>query len=303
MNLNELNYIRCIAAHQNLTKAAQELYISQPTLSKSLQKTERELGVKLFHRIDNCYLPTHIGRQYLAYSEKMMELSNDWEKELKDLKEENAGELNIVIPLMRSSCIVPEILPLFHQKHPNIRVNFMEETYAVQERLLLDNCVDFAIFNEALPHPKLIYEELGREEILLILAKDHPLVQSGVEIPGHAYPLLELEKLKAEQFIMLFPEQTTGQIARTLLQKHGVVPDILFQTRNIQAAVALAAKGLGVCFSPESYIRQTVFECPPVCFSVEKDGVFSPLMAAYRKGAYLSDYARDFIELAKSIIN
>lgn len=53
MNIHELNYVLCIAKHQNMTKAARELYISQPTLSKHLGKLERELGIKLFNRVDN----------------------------------------------------------------------------------------------------------------------------------------------------------------------------------------------------------------------------------------------------------
>ena len=63
MNIHELNYVLCIAKHQNLTKAARELFISQPTLSKHLKKLERELGMKLFARIGQllhsylCWLP------------------------------------------------------------------------------------------------------------------------------------------------------------------------------------------------------------------------------------------------------
>lgn len=58
MNYSELHYILCIAKHQNLTRAAQELYISQPTLTKHLQKLEREMGAKLFSRNGNTYVPT-----------------------------------------------------------------------------------------------------------------------------------------------------------------------------------------------------------------------------------------------------
>lgn len=56
MNYSELHYILCIAKHQNLTRAAQELYISQPTLTKHLQKLEREMGAKLFSRNGNTYV-------------------------------------------------------------------------------------------------------------------------------------------------------------------------------------------------------------------------------------------------------
>lgn len=300
MNLNELNYILCIAKYQNLTKAAQELYLSQPTLSKALQRAERELDIKLFDRIDNRYIPTQIGRHYLIYAEQMLGMQSDWEKELKDLKEETTGELNIAIPLMRSSCLAPQVLPLFHQTHPRIKVNFMEETYAVQEKLLLDNCVDFAIFNESAPHPKLIYETIGEEEILLVISADHPLSSAGESIVGRKYPFLEIEKLKDEKFILLFPEQTTGKIARNFLQAHCLQPEVLFQTRNTQAAISLAAKGLGVCFAPETYVKQMTFQSPLACFSIETEGIYSPLIAAFKKGVYLPGYAKDFINFAKS---
>ena len=103
MNIHELNYVLCIAKHQNMTKAARELYISQPTLSKHLGKLERELGIKLFNRVDNCYIPTYAGRRYMEYASRVLELTRNWEKELEDLRSLNDGELNVAFPLMRSS--------------------------------------------------------------------------------------------------------------------------------------------------------------------------------------------------------
>ena len=70
MNYHELKYILCIAKYQNLTKAAQELYISQPTLTKHLQKLEREMGTKLFSRSGNSYTPTFAGRNICSMPER-----------------------------------------------------------------------------------------------------------------------------------------------------------------------------------------------------------------------------------------
>lgn len=91
MNYSELHYILCIAKHQNLTRAAQELYISQPTLTKHLQKLEREMGAKLFSRNGNTYVPTYTGRKYMEYARKILQVKQDWEKELKDLTEITKG--------------------------------------------------------------------------------------------------------------------------------------------------------------------------------------------------------------------
>lgn len=302
MNVQELNYILCIAKHRNLTKAAQELYISQPTLSKYLQKLEKRLDGKLFARSGNCYTPTYLGRRYMEYAKKVLEVNQDWEKELSDLNSCKEGELNIAFPLMRSSCMIPKILPIFHERYPGVKVNFLEETYAIQERLLLDDQLDFGVFNESRPHPKLSYETLVKEEILLLLSPDHRFVKEGVWREGCRYPWMDLGKLADENFILHFPEQTTGKIAVELFEQYHIHPPVPFHTRNSQACILLACQGLGACFVPEIYVKNMQFERPPACFSVGEQGVFSTLSIAYRAGAYLPSYARDFIKIAQEYV-
>lgn len=300
MNIYELNYALCIAKHQNLTRASQELYISQPTLSKHLQKLERELGVRLFSRVDNCYIPTYAGRRYLEYASKVLELTHDWEKELSDLVTLNDGELNVAIPLMRSSCMIPQLLPRFYELHPNIRVNILEETYAIQERLLSDSRIDFAIFSEGSLHPQLEYETLGREPILLAIPQDHPLAL-GYQRPqeGNSYPGADWSRLTDEKFILHFPDQNTGAITLKLLEKHHIKPKNPFYTRNTQAALLLVQNNQGICFAPETYIRNMTFRRAPLCFSLEDEEAWTSTVIAYRKGAYLTTYAQDFIRLAR----
>ena len=299
MDVEKFHYILCIAKHQNLTKAAQELYISQPTLSKYLQKLERELAGKLFSRSGNSYTPTYLGRRYMNYAKRMLALHQDWEKELSDLNALKEGELNIAFPLMRSSCMIPKILPLFHKKYPGIKINFLEETYAIQERLLLDDQLDFAIFNEAGPHPKLVYEVLLNEEILLLLAPDHPLAECGKNKKGCQYPWMDMGLLAEEPFILNFPDQTTGKKGLELFEQYKIDPPVLFHTRNPQACALLSQQGLGASLIPESYVKNMYFERKPACFSVGERGIFSTLTIAYRKGAYLPSYAKDFIKIAQ----
>ena len=258
MNFQELNYILCIAKHQNLTKAAQELYISQPTLTKYLQRLEREVNGKLFVRSGNSYTATYLGRRYMEYAKKILAVNQDWEKELQDLTSYNEGELNIAFPLMRSSCMVPQIMTIFHKQYPGVRVNLREETYAIQEKLLLDDQLDFAIFNEAKPHPKLEYETLLKEEVLLVMPKGHPLASLGVKKDGKEYPWIDLRLLGQEPFILHFPEQTTGQIALELFEKYGICPSVPIRTRNTVTCVKLCQKGMGLCFIPENYMKNKI---------------------------------------------
>lgn len=299
MNFQELNYALSIARYQNLTKAAEELYISQPTLSKCLQKLEREMGGKLFSRSGNTYVPTYLGRRYLEYARKVLALNQDWERELKDMNACMDGELNIAFPLMRSSCMVPSIMKVFHKKYPGVRVNFMEEAHAIQEKLLLNDELDFGIFNETRPHPKLSYETLLREEILLVMPPDHPMAVRGMKSSEVKHLWIDLRLLEKEEFILHFPDQTTGQLALELFETWGIKPQVSVRTRNTETSVRLCMEGMGLCFVPETYIKNMRFDTLPACFSVGEKGVFSTLTIASRKGAYLPSYAQDFIKIAQ----
>lgn len=302
MNLQELNYILCIAKHQNLTKASQELYVSQPTLTKHLQKLERDLDGKLFSRNGNSYTPTYLGRRYMEYAKKMLSVHQDWEKELLDLKSSTQGELNIAFPLMRSSCMIPKIMSVFHQKYPGIHVNIREEVYAIREKLLLDDQLDFGIFSEVAQHPGLSYELLAQEELLLVMHPDHPLTQHAVNKSGFCHPWIDLSLFGKENFILHFPEQSTGQLALNLFKEYAINPPVPIRTRNTETCVKLSQQGIGVCFIPETYIKNMYFEVPPACFSVGETGTFSTLSIAYRKSSYLPGYAQDFIQIAKNNI-
>ena len=302
MNIQELEYVLCVAKHQNLTKAAQELYISQPTLSKFLQKLERELNGKLFIRSGNRYVPTYLGRRYLEYAHHMLDIHHDWEKELEDLKSCQTGELNIAIPPMRSSCIAPRVLPVFHEVCPGIRINLLEESTAVQERLLLDDELDFAVFNEERANPDLTYEPLLREEILLMLPPGHPLIEEAQQRPELSHPWMDIGLLKDQPFVLHFGDQTTGSISQRLFDSYGIHPPVYVRTRNPLVCLQLCQRGLGACFVPQRYIEAIPWKEQPPCFSIGKQGEFSNLIIAYRKDSYLTSYARGFIRIAKEFI-
>lgn len=302
MNLQELYFILCINKHQNLTSASRELYISQPTLSKFLKRVEQELGGKLFSHTSSGYRPTYLGKRYMEYAKKMIALHEGFEKELSDIVSNQDGELNIAFPLMRSSCIIPEILPVFHDIYPGIRLNFLEESSAIQERLLLDSQIDFAIFSESHPHPQLTYETLLEEEVLLVISSEHPLAARGVHREDRKYPWMDLHLFAEEKFVLHFPEQTTGAFALELFEEYNIFPPVPYHTRNTQTAVLLSQQGLGACFVPESYLKSMSLSRTPACFCVGEKRSSTTLSIAYQKGTYLSSYARDFIRITREYL-
>lgn len=299
MDLQDMRFALSIARHQNLTKAARELYVSQPTLSKCLRKLEEEAGGKLFDRIDSRYCPTVLGERYLEYARSALALERQWKRQAADITGQRQGELSVALPLMRSFCMVPRIVPAFRERYPGFLLNLYEESTGIQEKLLLDAKIDFAIFNDPQPHPQLTYEPLAREELVLVLPPAHPLAERARPRPGRRWPWIDLALFAREPFLLQFPEQNSGWMALELFRRAGICPPVVLRTRSGRNILTLCRQGLGVCFSPENYVRAMAFETPLVCCSVGEEGAFTTLQIAYRKGTELSGPARDFIGLAR----
>ena len=286
MNTQELEYILCIAKHKNLTKAAQELYISQPTLSKHLKKIEQELNGKIFNYNKNQYTPTYLGRKYIEYAERILAVDANWKKELEDLSSCNKGELSIAFPPLRSACIIPKVMPEFCKKYPNIKINFLEESNEIEEKLLHSDTLDLAVFNETTINPELEYQTVGKEEILIM---------TPTKLSDQSW--LDLESIKDESFILNFPNQTTGKIVNDLFDKADIIPNVLFHTRNIQAAALLCEQGHVICFVPETYVDILPLKKKPNLYSIGKHKAYSTLVIAYKKNKYMTEYEKYFIEL------
>ena len=123
MDFRELSYITAIAKYQNITKAAEALYISQPGLSKFLSGLEEELGLRLFDRADRKYIPTYAGQRYLEYAHTILDTKASLDSELSDIIKRDIGVLNIGLPNMRCAYVLPKTLPEFNTKYPNVKVN------------------------------------------------------------------------------------------------------------------------------------------------------------------------------------
>lgn len=299
MDLKEIRYMLSIFRNGSITKAAAELYISQPALSKYLKNVEAEVGSPLFSRIGNEMIPTHAGSRYLSYAEQIAALRDDWEDECADLAGESKGSLTVAIPLTRGSCIMPDVLSKFHRRYPDIRIGLAEESHSVEKLLLSSREIDLVVYNDIAPDPALVHRELAREEVVLVTAADHPLASQGMREEGCRHPWIDLALTGNESFVLHPPEQTTGRISAALLASAGIKPDILLRTRNTEMAVRIAANGTALAFCPESYLGNIQFDRQPACFSVGKPKAETVLYAVYRKDRYLPSYAGYFLDLVE----
>lgn len=302
MELKEARYILAIARLGNISKAAETLFISQPSLSKYLKNLEQQLGTRLFDRVGSGYFPTYIGERYIHYAEKIVEYGMEWDMEFDDIMHQNHGRLNIAIPIMLGNSLIGPTLMKFHRLYPRVTVNMMEEVNFVAEHTLTDHTVDLTFYNVHEFPNDLDYQIIGKEEMILVLSATNPLVKKAVRKQGFQYPWIDLSLLHQEPFILLYPDQNTGGLALKLFEDYGMEPNVLLHTRNSEMSIRLAMEGLGAAFAPESYYHYLKTREPKasVCLSIGKEKIENTLIAAYQKNRYLPKYAKAYLDILAS---
>ena len=299
MDFKDLSYVLAIAKYQNITKAAESLYITQPTLTKFLQGLERDLGQKLFKRLGNRYVLTYAGERYTAKAGEILNLKKELDLEMGDIIRNNAGSLKIAFPTMRGTYMLPCTLPIFNSLYPNVKLDILEAHSSQLEGMLQNGDADLAFFNLPVKSPNIDYEIISHEEVVLVLSANHPLAHTGIRRENCRYPWMDLNQMKNEPLIMQIPGQRTRQTVDTLFKNYDFEPNIKLQTSNISAEVELAARGYGACFVTETHLKHLSPGKKLACFSVGNPCTTVDFVAAYRKGSYLPYHAKEYIKIVK----
>jgi DNA-binding transcriptional LysR family regulator len=303
LEFKDIEYTFAIAKYRHITKAAESLYITQPTLSTYIKNMENRLGVILFKREGNKIDLTFEGEIFIENGLKILHQRDDLLNKLSESIDSERGRLKLSIPILRGSYLIPAILPLFHEKFPNVDIVLSEGSITDLENNVKNGVSDLAIFNKPLRRLSLQHEIIHQEEMLLVMHKDHPLANKGVSMEGLRYPWMDIKFCKDEPFIVQFPNQHTGEVERHIFEQSNMKPPIVLETRNLEASVRLASIGYGLAFISESHIRHISFPKTPLFFSVGQPTTIMDVVAAYADKESLSKYAREFIEISKECLS
>lgn len=298
MTQNELNYMLTIAEHGNLTRAAEELFISQPSLSESLARIERELGQSIFLRTQDGMVPTEFGQLYLKTAQDILRCYRNMLTELEEYRSLNRGTISFGIPVNLGSYLLPMVLPAFHQQHPNISTLFRENNSTELTKLMLSGKLDFSVMHDEGSHRAMQYEFLADDPFYLVMPLD---TAAKMKLPDYRIlSLYDLKALSGEPFIMIASRQKIRLVADSILNKIGIRPEIRYTTKNMETAKRLCAAGLGVTFLPYSYLNLYSGTERLACYPLDQElQAYWQLVIAYPKNRQPSRCARVFIDQLK----
>jgi DNA-binding transcriptional LysR family regulator len=302
MDFRQLQYMLKVAEEKSFSKAAQKLYIAQPSLSQYIQKLEQQLGVQLFDRSTTPLRLTYAGELYVETAKQILDLKDQLLQQMEDIANMQKGRLAIGLSAFRSTYIMPKVLPVFHKKFPGIEVVLLEGTSPELEALAAKGATDITITTLPVQEDLFSYEPILSEEILVAVPLNHPLgKKKDSELHNHRLQI-NLRCLKDEPFILLKQDQKLHQIAASLCRQAGFKPKIILESESIEAVHAFVTSGMGVSFIPDTIALFSKISQHPLYFSIEGLTSSRTMAAAYRKDRYLSRAANEFIDVMKDIL-
>jgi DNA-binding transcriptional LysR family regulator len=257
MDIKEYSYVLAIVDNGNISKAAQALYISQPSLSIFLKNLENRLGTKLFDRRDGKLELTYEGERYVKYARRIVALNDDLEQELEDIQKNNLGRIRIGVMLTRATFTLPALLKGLKERHPQIEIHVVEEPQGTLEQMVASGEIDIAFINYPFKESGLEYIELAENNAVLVASKEMGLAEKAERRESFPYPYLDLKQLDpATPYVLLKSGRSLRMYADKVFGENGVTPRVLFETALITTALSTARAGLGAAFVYDSLVLE-----------------------------------------------
>jgi DNA-binding transcriptional LysR family regulator len=268
IDLRHLYYVVAVAKEQNISHAADKLFIAQSALSQIIIKLEERIGTSLFNRQKYGLSLTPEGERFIRTAEKILDIKKERDEDMRLITSRHAGKIRFGISHTFSNSLLPQVLSDFHQDYPSAEIIVQTETSSVLQHMLLDASLDAAVIVELGERElRLDYEVLFYEQIVLAVSRDNPISQKGIRKGKDEYPYLEPALLCGQNFVLSEGNMRLRQSADIFFAAEGINPIVAVTTADIDTAKNLATHNVGIAFIPISHIIEDQTPKKLCCFS------------------------------------
>jgi len=247
MEIRDLrNFIKVVQAG-SFTKAAEQSFVSQPSLSKSIKRLEEELDVELLERTTRFIRLTEEGKVVFDQSKKAISAMDEIQLHLNDLRHVHTGTIKIGIPPLIGTLFFPTLARAFHQKYPNVLLELHERGAKLIGQLVDEGTVNIGFV--VLPTNDKLFEVRSfiEDEFVLFIHKDHTLAQKEI---------VSIKELKNESFIIFSEEFTLHDVVIQACNKAGFIANIAYKSSQWDLIIELVASQLGITLLPKSIFEK-----------------------------------------------
>lgn len=253
MELRQLEAFVTVARRKSFTRAAEELHLTQPAVTRQIAALESELGALLFDRLGKSIQLTGAGETLLGYAEHILRLTDEAQDALEELAAGRVGRIAIGAASTLATYVLPSLLTQFRQEHPGIELSLRTGLSARVRELVLSGVVDIGLVTtEGEPVEQegvLISESLGVYETVLAVPLGHKLATQATAT---------VTELTGEPLLAMTAGTNLRTYAEHILADAGVAASVTMELDSVEAIKRMVEAGLGVSLLPRVAIAAEV---------------------------------------------
>ena len=244
MNLNHLSYFRVLAKLEHYTQAAEELSITQPSLSHAMSALEKDLGTYLFEKQGRNIKLTKYGKIYYEYVDKALSELERGEKKLKELTNVSTGTIELGYIYTLGPNFVPKLIKNFTNADENKNIKFLFGQGTTQSLIkdLKEEKYDMVFCSLVDDEPDIEFIPIANEELVVIVSNEHPLAKNE---------FIDLSEVGNYPFIGFSEKSGIRSIIEELFKKVDIVPNTICEVEEDNAVAGLVEINYGIAVVPK----------------------------------------------------
>lgn len=314
MTTQQLTYVIAVAECQSISKAAEKLYVTQPSLSQYIHSIEKQLGMKLFDRSLTPIQLTDAGRLYVEWARKILAMEESMNNAMSDLMGLETGSVRIGASPFRVRCLLARSIASFHAKYPSIHLTIQEADMKQLRDSLTAGEIDFAIGTGEFEEKQFHVESLADERLYLAVSPAHPITASLPE-PLSADDIihstgrylrqqpLDLTVVQKEPFVAANAGEYDLDTVKRVCRKCGFEPNIAYTVQTIETVFSFVCSNMGIALLPDSLIYYGNFRNHPFYYSLPDHLALSQISLISRKNAFLPRASTEYALLLKQLVD
>lgn len=282
-----MKIFEAVFRHSNITKAAEELHLAQPSVSVAVRELEEYYGICLFERLGRRIVPTELGKEFYGYALHIVSLFDEMEQKIRNW--DALGVIRIGASITIGTHILPMLLKQYQALYPELRAEVTIEKSAVIEQHILENKIDIGLIENQPEHPDINALPFMEDYMQAIVAPDHPLA---------GYSQVTLEQLAQYPFLMREKGSAGREILDSCFALEQITVHPLWESASTQAIVRGVAEGLGVAVLPCLLVRKNIEEHTVKMIPFSQP-LTRKLNLIWHRSKYLTANMNTFIDLCK----
>jgi DNA-binding transcriptional LysR family regulator len=288
LTFHQLRLLLAVSREGSVSRAAQRLHLTQPTLSAQLRQLAEQVGLPLFERVGRKLHLTAAGRVVLDTAARVEQELENLDETLAELRGDVVGRLRLAV-VSTAETFIPRLLGDFRRERPAVEVSLVVLNRDAVIRRLADNLDDLYIMSRPPQAPPVVATPFLSNPLVVVAAAEHPL--AGRET-------LQIEALAAEEFVLREPGSGTRQAAEHFFAAHGLALRPRLELGSNEAVKQAVAGGLGLSLLSAHALAHAVDEGIAV-LRVEGTPLPTQWQVVYPAGKRLSPLASAFLEFLR----